>query len=181
MALTLAGLLTAEQASAVSAPVPTPPFSNGQEIPGNDCSGVLGNPPDCELNGSPLIVKYNFNDDGTPAVNDPIEFGNFSSIDGSEFKISFDAGGTSSGTWTYTPGAGDPGVTGWTAKAGNSFLVFLGTGLTGTFSTPGGKGLSHIAFFDAAPSPIPLPAAAWLLISGVGALGVVARRRRTLA
>jgi len=31
----------------------------------------------------------------------------------------------------------------------------------------------------AAPAPVPLPAAAWLLISGLGAVGAVARRRRS--
>ena len=57
--------------------------------------------------------------------------------------------------------------------------------LAGDWSTAGivnggGRqpGVSHVSFYNSA-APIPLPAAAWLLLSAVGALGVM--RRRTSA
>jgi hypothetical protein len=53
-------------------------------------------------------------------------------------------------------------------------------------SNPNGNlfGLSHIAFFNGpaqGPNPIPLPAAAWLLLSGMGGLGVMGWRKRRAA
>ena len=32
--------------------------------------------------------------------------------------------------------------------------------------------------FDVAPAPIPLPAAGWMLLAGLGGMGWMARRRR---
>ena len=69
-----------------------------------------------------------------------INSGLFPSIDGSEFVLSFaDAVGTS-GTWTYTPGAGDPGITFWVAKGGAFFNLFTDDSgaavTTGTWVTP---------------------------------------------
>lgn len=154
-------------------------YGDGDIVGGNDCAGVLGTPPNCVLNGSSMIVKFDFNDDGTM---EPPEFGNFATIDGSEFMISFDMGGMSSGSWTYTPGVGDPSITGWTVKAGPQFKVFLGTGLSGFWDTPDGKDISHITFFNGPPpNPIPLPAAAWLLLSGIGGLGVMGWRKQRAA
>lgn len=39
-----------------------------------------------------------------------------------------------------------------------------------------GQGLLDVSF---APAPVPIPASTWLLLSGLGGLGVISRRRRT--
>lgn len=69
-----------------------------------------------------------------------------------------------------------------TLKAGNGFAAFLldVKDLAGTWSSS--KGLSHASiYYKGNPAPIPLPAAAWLLIGGIGALAATARRRKAAA
>ena len=49
--------------------------------------------------------------------------------------------------------------------------------------TPNGRRqapVSHISFYNGA-APVPLPAAGWLLMAGLGGIGAVARRRRGAA
>jgi hypothetical protein len=117
-----AGLLGAAMLvpmSATAATVNDYALSPLSPIEGNDCSGVLGTSPTCEdLNGSPQIIKIDFEDDGSIkeiSIN-PL----FSSIDGSEFSFDFgDDDSTGTGTWYYTPDdATDPGITSFTAKGG---------------------------------------------------------------
>ena len=69
-------------------------------------------------------------------------------------------------------------------KAGNEFALFYWdmNPLVGMFSFDVGTyidaGLSHISFYGGdAPSEVPLPAAAWLMIAGLGGLGFAGRRK----
>jgi hypothetical protein len=61
-----------------------------------------------------------------------------------------------------------------TLLAGNYILRISGIG-----ATPNGGVYETIAFVTAAP--VPLPAAAWLLLSGLAGVGAFARRRATTA
>lgn len=69
-------------------------------------------------------------------------------------------------------------------KASNSFALFYWDmdPLVGSFSFDVGDfiahGLSHITFYGGdAPSEVPLPAAAWLMIAGLGGLRFAGRRK----
>ena len=103
----------------------------------------------------------------------------------SAFDVTFDS--DKSGGWSFTS---DPSLTHapsyMVVKAATTWALYaLDGALSGDWSTAGivnggGRqpGVSHVSFYNSA-APIPLPAAAWLLLSAVGALGVM--RRRTSA
>jgi hypothetical protein len=149
---------------------------------------------------SPVIAKVEVDDFGDVTmyeINDTL----YPSIDGSEFTISYDTD-TSSGSWTYDGTAPDPNVKFWAAKAGPNFNLFWNVddsetmaggacetttfnlacmqaaqnAFSGSWSTPGGKNLSHITFYNS--GIVPIPAAVWLFGSGLLGLVAVARRRR---
>jgi hypothetical protein len=158
---------------------------------GNDCSGVLGTFPNCVVaadpangipNDTPIIIKINFNDNGSfgQIEINPL----YSSIDGTEFTFDFGQDGTGTGTWTYTPGTGDPAITAFIAKGGNAFNLFstLGDYTDVAYYTPnnasgGPAGLSHMSFYNSGDDfQVPEPGTMALL--GLGLLGIGLARRR---
>ena len=160
---------------------------------GNDCAGAFGqNFPNCVApaapdqgvpNDTPIIIKFNFNDNGTLGaveINDAM----FPTIDGSEFSFDFGGdGNTGTGTWTYAPGLGDPGILAFTVKGGNAFNYFSTGGdytdvayFTPNNASGAPAGLSHLSFYDTG-EVVPEPGTLALL--GLGLLGLgTARRRR---
>jgi hypothetical protein len=194
MALLLTGGAV-EPAGATTIQVPSADLLNPPSFTGNDCSGVFGIafancdiPASIDPDESPIIIKFNFND-GVPGAVE-INSGLFPTIDGSEIALGFDNPTGITGTWTYTPGAGDPGITFWVAKGGAFFNLFTDDSgasvTTGTWVTPltalGGNptALSHIDFYDTTGTPVPVPEPGSLVLVGVGLLGGawLARRKR---
>jgi hypothetical protein len=184
---------------------------------GNDCKGFFNpsgggfdactifiNNEGENIELSPVIAKYAYDDGARMPSEDDLNGSLYPSIDGSEFSITNTSGSGlyETADWSYTPGAGDPGVRYWAAKADDGFNLFwevdaalTGAGgvcdaagdvynldclnaaqvlTSGSFSTPGNAALSHITFYDT--EIIPIPAAAWLFGSALGLLGWMRRR-----
>ncbi len=152
---------------------------------GNDCSGVFGQGfSECSYNGSPVIAKFDVNEQGTGGIW-TINKEYFPSITGEEWSFGFG----STGTWNYTPGAGDPLITFYVAKGGNFFNLFSNDGdaNSGDWFTPinengNGKGikrygLSHLTFYDTGRPTTQVPEPISLTLLGIGLLGVGAVRR----
>ena len=161
-------------------------------FPGSDCSGLFGQGFDnCKIpitfdpNQSPVIIKFGFGDEaGLVQISSA-----FPTITGSEFAFTISGNG-SSGSWTYTPGDGDPGITFWVAKGGNFFNLFTDSSgnpvTSGTWLTPLNPaneqrfGLSHLTFYDTGgrpPTEIPEPGTLLLAGAALAALGMMRRRR----
>jgi hypothetical protein len=155
---------------------------------GNDCGGqggfkncyatTTGTHQGATGGGSPTI--YKFNNGGSE------DFGNFSSINGDEFVISYD-GSTNVLSWTYTPGANDPEIHYFDIKQANGFALFYDlTAPITSFSVdlddyfPNNPGFSHITFFDTGSTTTQVPEPGTLAVFGLGllGLGLAARRRK---
>lgn len=145
---------------------------------------------------TPAIAKFNENG-GSYALDETSSL--FPSVTGPEFSLTYDDAFTVS--FTYTPVAPDPFLTGVVLKGGSANVKLFSIGMgdftyaagvySGTLDTTGllnngGQqvAISNITFFDTStppnpgPGPIPLPAAAWLMLSGAGALGALKLKRK---
>jgi hypothetical protein len=164
-------------------------------IDGNDCAGVFGDNfnqcrvlPQYDLNETPIIVKFEFNDAGV-ITGVQINAALFPSIDGNEFSFDFGGDGTADGTWTYNPGDNDPLINFFTAVGGSSFNLFsvndpLSDPVSDDWFTPLNPGgqpptLSHLSFYDTDSNggQVPEPAPLALLGAGLIAFALLRRRR----
>lgn len=157
----------------------------------NDCSGLWGTgfencktPDRPGYASSPVIAKYDVGRDGGKW-----QIASWAGpILSSYFTITLNGNG-STGSWSYDTSACPTCalVTSFVVKAGNGFRWYYTNPKTaiysGTWSTKGGKGLSHITFYDTAPpppppppAPIPLPASGLLLGFALAAFGLARRR-----
>jgi hypothetical protein len=93
------------------------------------------------------------------------------------------------GTVSYTLGELDPGMTAFSTKRGQLEELFYGNEwisyVDGVFTFnlgSAGQAVSNFVIYDNFVAPIPLPAAGWLMLAGLGLLGLRKRiGRKALA
>ena len=156
---------------------------------GNFSTGEGGNTTLSMMNGPPkafgILGSWTVGDKfDTEGVEEKTILGKYFKITVTEVKDN-DPEERIAGTWSLLDGFFFPEGESFALalKAGpNSFVYLLDNDFTsGTWSTVDldNKGLSNITLFGTT-TPIPLPAAGWLLLGGLGALGFAARRKRKM-
>ena len=177
-----------------------------ETIPGNDCAGVLGRPfSECKYPlfdpenpdafRSPIVAKIafdedkdNVDDDGNYETTTQLNTDVFAGVTSDMFSASVNESDDHvvDFSWNTLSGLDFININYVVVKWGREFGVWAVD--PGTFSFSGslntkdagcldGCGVSHISFYDSM-GVIPLPAAGWLLLSGLRALGVLGHRRR---
>lgn len=177
-----------------------------QAVPASNTDGVFvgdfsGNDPFGQGQGGGLFGDYN----GTLIESPSLikcsaavgvcdgEDGAFGPVYDGAFTFTRDDNEGRSGTWTYNPDGDEPRLphymaikagTGWTLWdiSGFDYGVAQVWDTVGLLNNGGQQpGVSHISFYNSESTVVPLPAAGWLLISGVAGLGLFGRRKRAAA
>lgn len=156
--------------------------NNEPTYPENFVPGGFSGSDACSFNDSYVILKYDDFDDSDTAGSTVSNPGFM--FDPDWITISFDDD-YKNGTWSYDPLGLPVGITGAYFKGGNSYFVYAfnmpyygGDGMTFDWST-GNANLSNAVFFNSTKDMqvIPLPAAGWLLLAGIGGLAAFRRRK----
>lgn len=176
----IAATCTATEASKVT-PLDGGASPNCQTFSGNDSEGVLNGLTLFGFDDWSLLARDNAGTGGwgTPDSGDSTAFSLTNTV--------FDGDGEPvSGDWTINDISFGDYV--FVVKASNEFFAYLIDGFAGTFASAAvnNKGktqaISHISVYargSSGSSPVPVPAALPLMLSGVGVLGMLRLRRRT--
>lgn len=142
------------------------------------------------LEETEAIAKIDFQTGGTGTFTGNPDF---PSVTGEEFDLSGvvldEDNEVLGGTVTYTLGELDPGMTAFSTKRGQLEELFYGNEwisyVDGVFTFnlgSAGQAVSNFVIYDNFVAPIPLPAAGWLMLAGLGLLGLRKRiGRKALA
>jgi hypothetical protein len=208
ISLLAAGLISLP---ASATPIPSILTQVQHTFSGNDCSGYFGTgfgscqiffgEDDDRVEISPVIAKYDIEDEGTAEDETAFNTTLFPSFSGTEISYNLD-----DQDWTYTPGEDDPGIRYLAAKGGNYFnlLWYVDTNTVGSacdvvfslaclnlaqaveqgsWTTPMNDnsgnpyGLSHLTFYDSVPPRlVSEPGTIGLLALSMLGLGLARRR-----
>jgi hypothetical protein len=156
-------------------------------VEANDSSNVFcqaGNPDYSESAGTPTLTfgTHTF----TLAYKSVAGIGSSQEKGDSAYTFSSFLGGTSSGTWSLSAAPSESLKLLVGIKQGTSYAAFLVNAQSGTWFTANGPtsspgtGVSHydLWYLDST-TPVPLPAAGWMLIAGIGGIAAMKRRKKT--